>query len=143
MDSAGTRKLCQTCYIRFNILGISCHHQVVQLVNNDHDLWKLIRAFALIALLHPFLDHMIVVSCQVSHSRIREELVPCIHLGYGPRKSTCCLLYIGNYRHYQVRYAVITYQLYTLGVDHDKLYIRGLSLVKNTHDKGIDTNRLT
>ena len=107
-------------------LGVSCHHQVVQLVNDDNYLRQLVRTFALIAFLHPFFYHMAVVSRQVSYTCISKELISVIHLGYSPCKCSCCLLYIGNNGNYQMRYTVISDKLNSLGIDHDHLDIGGL-----------------
>ena len=126
MDTAGTRELCQTCYVGLDLLGVRGHHQVVKLVNDNDYLRKLVGTFAFIAFLHPFLNHLAVVCCKISYTCIRKQLVSRIHFGHGPCKGSGSLLYVGNDRNYQVRYPVVSDKLNPLGVDHDHLYVGGL-----------------
>ena len=111
------------------------HHQVSQLVNDNHDLRQRFHA------LGP--GRQIVERFQVAHRVVREQLVPLEHLADRPGKRSSGLFGIGDNRDEQLGDAVIDAQLDHLGVDHQEPHLFGGGLKEQGDDDGVDADRFS
>ena len=117
------------------------HHQVRQLINNNHDLRHWLQLYAVLTN-HAIAYHF-VISVQVTHVVIRKGFIAIQHFRYRPSQGTGSLSGIGYNRHQQMRNPVINTQLYYLWVYHQELYFIGRSFIQQTDNQGVDTHRFT
>ena len=128
------------------------HHQVGQLVDDDHDVRQALQGLRLLGrqaegvadefLARCGLVYFCVVARQVAHAQLAQELVAPLHFAHAPIQAVGGLLHVGHHGRQQVRNALVDRHFQHLGVDHQEAHILGLGLVKQREDHGVDADRL-
>ena len=120
------------------------HHQVCQLVDDNHDLRQyliLFRAAALLLFsLGLFRAHQVVISGEVAHLMVGKQLIAPLHFTHRPVERTGRLFRVGDDRDQQMRDAVVVAQFDHLGVDHDQADLLRRGLIQNGDQHGVDAH---
>ncbi len=106
------------------------HHQVGQLIDDEHHVGQLIRALA-----------VLVVTLNVAGTGGGQCLVPLVHFLTQPAQRAQSPLGINDYRGGQMGDAVVRRKLNALGIDHDKSGIERGIVEQHATDNGIETDR--
>ncbi len=103
-------------------LAAGDHHQVVELVDQDHDEREPIEPVGVEVPGVPLL----AVALDVAHLGVGQEVVSPVHLGDRPLQCVIGLLRVRDDPGQQMRDTVVLAQLDTLGVDHDQTHVVGV-----------------
>ena len=101
-------------------LALSHHHQVCQLVYNDHHLVQ--KRFCIGRILLFFSSQMFIVAFNIADIVIRKFLITVIHLLHCPAQRIGSFSGICNNRNQQMRNPIIDTQFHHLGIHHDQLH---------------------
>ena len=146
VHACGTGLLRDAADRGFDLLG-GDHHQVGQLVDDNDNLRQyliLLRCAALLLLgLGALGAHQVVITDQIAHLMVGEQLVAAFHLADRPVERTRRLFRVGHDRNQQVRDAVIVAQLDHLGVDHNQAHLFGRGLVQKRNQHRVDAYGFT
>ncbi|MPN12963.1 hypothetical protein SDC9_160283 [bioreactor metagenome] len=151
MDACGACFLRKAGNLLFDLLA-NHHHQVGQLVDDDHDVrhgLQRLRRFRgqgerigdVLPLFLRILD-LGIEAGNIAHPHRRHQLVALFHLGDAPVQRVGRLLHVGDDRRQQVRNALVDRQFQHLRVDHDQAHLIRLGLVEHGKNHRIDTDRL-
>ncbi|MNW48049.1 hypothetical protein D3C74_253980 [compost metagenome] len=131
MDAGSTGHLCQPRDGIFDIAGRD-HHQVRQLVHDDHD----VRQDGLRSI-----RHHVIVAFDVPRSRFGEQLITFLHLNDDFLKCQRSSPGIGDNRGQQMRNPVIDIELDHFGVDHHKFHFIRLCFEQDAGDNAVNAYR--
>ena len=109
------------------------HHQVGELVDDDHDVGQRSRRFQ---------RGLLVVGRDVAHAFTGKELVAAIHLGHGPAQRRGGLVRLDQDGQGQMRQPVVARELDPFGVDQEQTQMIGCHLEQQAGDEGVDANAL-
>ena len=109
------------------------HHQIGQLVDDDHNIRQR---------LVPLGDQAPVVGVDVARPGAVQQPVAAFHLPGGPIEHTNHPLQLDHHRRPQMRDAIVGGQFNHLGIDHDELYLGRRPCTQQSGDNRIDTNTL-
>ena len=125
-----------------HVAGIE-HHEVRQLVDDDHDVGNgpLFRIFAKQAGSAVFLEELVVL-IDVSHALFCQQLQPPFHLPDRVAQRIGRKLGFRDDRREQMGHAFVVPQFQPLRIHQDQTHLVGGGLVQNRHDEGIDRHRL-
>ena len=114
------------------------HHQICQLVDNDHDLWQLLRCRRIVS--HTGSLDLLVVALQITHTVFGKFIIAVGHFRDCPVQRTGRFFRVGDDRNEQMWNTIVNAQFYDLRVDHDQLDILRLCLIENAHNQRIDAD---
>ena len=146
MNSCRSCQLCQSTDGFFYFIR-RYHHQICKLVYDNHKLRHLLNGdfdlFTIIHDLHLTIMNLVVIALHITNTSVRKLLITIGHLCNSPLKRCGSPLWICNNRYQKMRNSVINRKFYNLGIDHDEFYLFRLRVIEDTHDNGVNTNRLT
>ena len=116
------------------------HHQVCQLIHNDHDQRK---GYLLHLRLGIVLSHLGIKASNIASAYFREELVAIFHLIDNLLQGSTGLAWVGHYWDQKVRNIIVDRKLHHLWIDHHKLDFVRTSLHQDTRNDPINRNRFT
>ena len=116
------------------------HHQVCQLVDNDHDQRK---GHLLHLRLGIVLSHLGIKASNISSAYFWEELVAIFHLINDLLQSSTGLAWIGYHWNQEMRNIIVDRKLHHLRIDHHKFDFVWTSLHQDTRNNPIDRYWLT
>ena len=161
VNAGGTRLLRQSRDQLLHLLADD-HHQIRELVDNDHDegqagqvldvlrhdaghpLRDLLHANRILdrlACIGSLLD-LAVETADVAHAEQRHQLIAPLHLRNAPAQRIGRLFHVGDHRREQMRNALVHRQFEHLRIDHDHAHVFGHRLVQQAQDHGVDAHRL-
>ncbi|MPM71901.1 hypothetical protein SDC9_118872 [bioreactor metagenome] len=108
-------------------------HQIGQLVDHHHHLWKLSLSLSL--------GGVGVVGGKIACAYLRKSTIALHHLGNRPLKGTRRLFGIGHHGDEQMGDAVVNAQLHHLGVHHDEADLLRRGLIKQGNNERVGTHR--
>ena len=140
MDSGCPSQLGKTAD-RILHLGGCHHHQIRQLVHDDHDPRHRRDGFA-VRYVPVQLTDSLIIGMYVAHTGIGGEfLVTVRHFLHRPVEGAGGLAGIGDHRNQQVRDPVVDLQFHYLRVDHQHLHLIRFGFEENAHDQRVDADR--
>ena len=114
------------------------HHEVVQLVDDDHDVREPVEHVLFEA---PRVE-LLAIRFDIADPGVGEQVVAAIHLRHRPLESVRRLLRAGDHTSEQVRHVVVLSELDPLGVDQDQAdFVRSRPHEDRCEDR-VDTRRL-
>ena len=142
VDADGPRHLRDAADAR---LDVACghHHEVVELVDDDHDERQALVALAGVGIglvlgrQLAAVEHRVVAG-DVAHTDLGEQLVAHVHLAHGPVERVRRLLRVGDDLGEQVREVVVGAELDPLGVDEDEAHLVGRVAHQQRRDDRVD-----
>ena len=148
MDADGSGFLGQSYDERFNFLAAG-HHQVRQLIDDDHDVRQELRDLrfffrrAWLETFDQFLARHLVVIFDIANARLGQEFVALVHLVAGPIQHARGAAGIVDDRAHQMWNVLERSHFHDLRIDKNELdHVRPLQ-VHDRHDDRVDADRLT
>ena len=149
VDADGARLLREAHDRLLDFLGRG-HHQVGQLVDDDHDeRHRLELQLRIVGVLGPHarddlgvLDRGVVLLGVAHLAEVRERLEAVLHLVDGPLQRVRRLLRVDDDRREQVRKVLVDLELDHLRVDQDQLDLVGPRLEEDRGDERVDADAL-
>ena len=117
----------------------SYHHEVCQLVHNDHNQRK--RNLFIFRLTCIVFSYLSIVSCNIASTDLRKELITIFHFIYHFLQSSTRLARVSHNRDKQVRNIIINRQFNHFGIDHHELDFIWSCFHENTSNNAVDCNR--
>ena len=122
----------------------SNHHQVVQLVNNNKNVWHPLERF-LVGVLAFQLAAVVrrVETTDVAEPGLDQQVVTAFHFLHCPTKRVSSLLRVSYWRSQQMREACVLAHLYLLRVDQDEANLIGCGAHEHRGNDAVDCAGLT
>ncbi len=128
------------------IFYVACrnHHQVVQLVDDNKNVWHALERF-LVGVLALQLAAIVrrVETTDVTEAGLNQQVVAALHLLHCPTKRVSSLLWVGYWRSQQMWKAGVLAHLYLLRVDQNEANLVGRGTHEHRRDDAVDCARLT
>ena len=151
VDASGARLLRQARDQFFDLLAHH-HHQVGQLVDDHHDGGQRRQRLGLVGrqrerigdgfLALDGVADLGVVAGQVAHAHLAHQAVALFHFAHAPVQRVAGLAHVRDHRRQQVRNAFVDAHFEHLRIDQDQTGVRGVGLVQERQDHGVDPDRL-
>ena len=146
VDADGARHLRDAADARLDVARRD-HHQVVELVDDDHDERQPLVALAgdrvgVVGRRQLAAVERGVVAGDVADADLGEHLVAHVHLAYGPVERVRRLLRVRDDRREEVRQVVVRAELDALRVDEDEPHLLGRVAHQQRRDERVDAARL-